>query len=143
MIFAGLTNGPKAAKTLYIFEILFPASNTAVKISTLFLYKRVFGKTHSRLFFASIYLLGALWTVLFVIGTCCTMFQCGIQFSLAWTSFHSRGCLNITKMIYALTVISVILNGFTLIVPIPFINNLKLSPRTKIGLVAIFTLGCG
>ena len=47
IIVAGITDGPRAAEALYVFEILFPASNTFSKLSTLLLYQRVFVNTHS------------------------------------------------------------------------------------------------
>ena len=143
VILAGFINGPKAAQALYVFEILFPASNTACKLSTLLLYQRIFGGLHNRIFRTSIYLLATLWTMLFIIGTCCTIFQCGTHFSLAWTTVHKQGCLDLTKMVFSLTVVATVLNFFTLVLPLPFIHSLQLSPRTKIGVLAIFMLGCG
>ena len=143
VIIAGLENAPKAAEALYVFEILFPASNTASKISTLLLYKRVFGGTCNRPFLRSIYLLSFLWTLLFIAGTCCTVFQCGVHFDLAWTTLHGQGCLDLSDMIFALTVVSVIFNVFTVAIPLPFISNLHLSPKAKLGVFLIFIIGCG
>ena len=143
VILAGYINGPKAARALYVFEILFPASNTAAKLSTLLLYKRIFGATRNRWFSVAVYMLCFLWTFLFVIGTCCTIFQCGAHFSYAWETDHTFGCLDLSKMVLALTLISVILNFFTLILPIPFVYRLQLQGRTKFGVLLVFILGGG
>ena len=143
VILAGYINGPKAAKSLFVFEILFPASNTACKVSTLLLYKRIFGATRNRLFAAAVYILIFLWTLLFVIGTCCTIFQCAGHLSYAWETDHLHGCLNLSEMIFALTTVSVVLNVFTLILPIPLIHRLQLPPKTKFGVLLVFILGSG
>ena len=143
VILAGYINGPKAARALYVFEILFPASNTAAKLSTLLLYKRIFGATRNRWFSVAVYMLCFLWSLLFVVGTCCTMFQCAEHFSYAWETDHKHGCLDLSKMVLALTTVSVILNFFTLILPIPFVYRLQLEGRTKFGVLLVFILGGG
>ena len=143
IIVAGYINGPKAAQGLYVFEILFPASNTAAKLSTLLLYKRIFGATRNRYFYVSVYVLCTLWSLLFVVGTCCTIFQCGAHFSYAWETDHTHGCIDLSEMVFALTVISVILNFFTLILPIPFVYRLQLEGKTKFGVLFVFILGGG
>ena len=140
---AGYINGPKAAQGLYIFEILFPTSNTAAKLSTLLLYKRIFGATRNRYFYMAVYVLCTLWTLLTIVGTCCTIFQCGAHFSYAWETDHSEGCIDLSKMVFALTVVSVILNFFTLILPIPFVYRLQLEGKTKFGVLFVFILGGG
>ncbi len=143
VILAGYINGPKAARALYVVEILFPASNTAVKLSTLLLYKRIFGATRNRFFSAAVYILCVFWTVLFIVGSCCTIFQCGTHLDWAWDTDHKFGCIDLSKMVLALTLVSVVLNFFTLILPIPFVIRLQLEPRTKFGVLLVFILGCG
>ena len=143
VILAGYINGPKAAQALYVFEILFPASNTAAKLSTLLLYRRIFGATQNRFFSTAVYILCFLWTLLFVVGTCCTIFQCAGHFSYAWDTDHLHGCLDLSRMVLGLTTVSVILNVFTLILPIPFVYQLQLEGKTKFGVLLVFILGGG
>ncbi len=140
VITVGLVNGEKVAQSFYITEVLFPVTNSAVKISILLLYNAIFSGVRNSSFTIALRTIGALWLLLAVMGTVCMVFQCW-PIPLAWTSDHTMQCLDLEKMIYSLTIFSVFLNAATLILPLPLVWKLHLPHKRKLGVILLFILG--
>ena len=144
-----ISDALEASKWFYASEALFPLTTIATKLSILCLYKRIFA-TCNMMFACALYIVGALqigWTVSSFLTT---VFQCW-PINTLWAleaapfseSSKSAGhCIDLVVFITGLSVSNTVLNTALLVLPMPMVWNLHMSPKQKIALTFIFALGC-
>ena len=132
----------RVAKMIYIFEVFFPACCLLSKLAILLLYNTLFGTKQNRKFVNALRVLAGAWISLSVVALFCIALQCW-PVHLAWDSDHTQNCLDLSKMIFTLTLLTSICNIATLVLPLPLVWKLKLSVRKKIGVAMLFILGGG
>ena len=139
IVIVGTKKGMETAKMLYVAEVLFPAANSTARISALLLYHAIFGSNCARWFRIGLRVLGTLFVLLATTGTFCLILQC-VPIHYSWETNHKVQCLDLTKFMFAMTLISVVLNIATLALPMPLIWNLRMTIRRKLAIGALFTL---
>ena len=136
----GLEHVILAGRALYVLEAIFPACTALTKASILLLYRRIFTMLDP-VFRWSLYIIFVLLFAWANAGFFTTVFQCWPVY-VAWTR-RGGHCIALQPSLIGLATINTILNLSVLILPVPMIWNLQISLRRKIGLCAIFILGCG
>ncbi|KAF2437235.1 hypothetical protein P171DRAFT_373923 [Karstenula rhodostoma CBS 690.94] len=121
--------------------LMLPATG-CVKLSTLYLYRRIFPVDTMPTFDVVsklLVVLCALWTVAFFFSN---VFGCGIHFQCAWASFAevSTCCTNKFLNRDVLLISDLITDVMVWSLPIPVVCGLNISIRRKLGAVAIFML---
>ncbi|KAL1611926.1 hypothetical protein SLS60_000149 [Paraconiothyrium brasiliense] len=108
-----------------------------IRMSLLALYRRIFSTPGYRLIALLIMVISTMWIVGAMIGN----FVICIPFDSFWDRLKPGKCLNFN--IYALSVgiVEVILDAFTLALPIRVVLSLHVPTHKKIGLMGIFLLG--
>lgn len=80
--------------------------------------------------------------VMFGIGvTFATIFACGTHFSYWWSSAGAElkeHCVNTQLLAYAQCVSDFIIDAIIILIPIPLVWRLQLSPKRKLGVIAVF-----
>ena len=136
----GVQDAILANRSLYVLEAIFPACTATTKVSILLLYRRIF-TMHTPWFRYSYYSIFVLLLGWAIAGFFTTVFQCWPIHS-AWTHMGGR-CIDLKPALTGLATINTILNTAILILPISMIWSLQISLRKKVGVCAIFALGCG
>lgn len=136
----GLEKALLAGRALYVLEAIFPACTAITKLSILLLYRRIF-TMHTRWFRYSFYSILVLLMGWAIAGFFTTTFQCS-PVRTAWTHVDGH-CIDLKASLTGLAAINTILNSTILILPIPMVWNLQISIHKKVGICAIFALGCG
>ncbi|KAJ8128843.1 hypothetical protein O1611_g4794 [Lasiodiplodia mahajangana] len=130
-----------AQKYKYAFQTTEKIVFGLIKISILFLWKRIFGASNRFTILCwSMIGLTALWALAFFFTT---VFQCGDRWSLNWSPIG----IFLTECIESLNVLTVfaatdILSDLIIIaMPVPLIWRLQLPTRKKIALNSVFLIG--
>lgn len=136
--FSDITTIFKAWYTLFVIYITF---RDFVRLSILLFYQRIFGHVPlaRRLIQFSFVL----------IITCCISFDCAILFGCTpieyyWTAWEGRGggsCISTHDIFWAGAFVTIAIDIWVMLVPIPFILRLNLSLRKKILSAIMFTFG--
>ncbi|CAG8961554.1 hypothetical protein HYFRA_00006088 [Hymenoscyphus fraxineus] len=125
-------------KSAFISAILYFVVTTAIKISILLMYRRVFSvgsfRTHSLI-------VGALSVAWWLAGTIATIVSC-IPIHRLWIGPSAGGyCFNFNIYWMAMGSVELLIDMAILILPIRMVLTLRLDRQHKILLVAIFLLG--
>lgn len=112
-----------------------------IKLSILFLWKRMFGRV--RTFVVLCWVMIAIvtaWSISFFFAT---LFQCSTHWSWNWapiTLFLTQ-CTNTLNMLTVFTATDVFTDFIILFMPVPIIWKLHMQRRKKIGVTSIFMVG--
>ena len=128
---------PKLKQTYYVSEQFYGVAITAIKVSILFFYKRVFSTSPFR---RQIYAVGFLVLGWFVTNNTIFAFQCR-PIRKAWDFELSGHCLNPLRVITIVQVFNVVLDGILLALPISAVLRLQMSTTRKLSVLAFFLLG--
>ncbi|KAL8895375.1 MAG: hypothetical protein Q9192_003675 [Flavoplaca navasiana] len=132
---------PAFLKLSYAFQLLYGSAITAIKLSILLFYARLFPKeSTSRSWRLCLYSLGIICIAFLVAGAPVTIFQC-IPVSYMWTRQGSARCINEQAFLYFAQAYMVATDVAILSLPIPVIWHLRVRRSKKIGVLAIFLLG--
>lgn len=110
------------------------------KLSVLFFYIRVFTE---KSFLWKTYVLLGLTTAFFIGCFLSAIFQCSpVDFAWHyWDKLHVGHCINLHDLLWANSLINIILDGLIILLPIPTLWSLTLPTLRKIGLLLMFSLG--
>ncbi|KAJ5109757.1 hypothetical protein N7532_002402 [Penicillium argentinense] len=118
---------------LYFIQITYVPAPTAVKLSLLFLYRRIF--IHTRFVYLVYTMIGVI-LIWGMINTFLVIFFC-TPISAMWTG--KGNCLNVDPYIYA--VVNVVTTVIVWAMPIPRVWSLQLPRGQRVGISFIFALG--
>lgn len=114
----------------------------AVKLSLLYVYRRLFGNFASfKRFNNGLIWLVSLWTVSFFLAD---LLLCGKHPDLQWAldqSLARVGCGDKGALLIAFAVTSVITDGLVLVLPLLYLQRLRLRRSETIAVSVIFLLG--
>ena len=117
--------------------MLYAISIPAIKISILFLYRRIFpSKTFKQL----LILTGAFLVAYSITLTLGIIFQC-VPLKSIWIIEMQGTCIQIGTFSVTMSVINVITDVILLILPMPMLWNLKISTTRRWQLMLTFALG--
>jgi hypothetical protein len=125
--------------TMIVIEKL---SFGAVKLSLLFFYRRLFGdsKRFRRINNALIWLV-SLWTLTFFLAD---LLLCGIHPELQWAldqTLAKKGCGDKGALLLAFAATSVLTDGAVLLLPLVYVQRLRLRRTEMLAVSCIFLLG--
>lgn len=130
-----------AEKYKYAFHITEKVAFGLIKLSILFLWKRMFGRVRSFAILCWIMIgIIASWSIAFFFAT---VFRCGTYWALNWapsTSFPTQ-CTDTLAIITVFSATDVITDLIILFMPVPIIWRLHMGLRKKIGVTSIFMVG--
>ncbi|KAI1348230.1 hypothetical protein F5Y01DRAFT_317958 [Xylaria sp. FL0043] len=126
------------AKLLYIAIFFFDSSISLPKLSALLFYARIF-HTSNRRFTINLWIVGALVSGWVVSALISTTFQC-TPIEKAWNPMLNGTCINTFAWYLATASISVVVDFYILLLPVPEIWALKISVRRRIYLLGAFFL---
>lgn len=109
-----------------------------VKLSLLILYYRVFGV--NQCFRWALYVVISIWTLYSWADTLVVIFQC-IPVHKTWSPTEPGHCLDLIKLGVASGYINILTDLMIIILPIPVVMSLQLSPKTQLAVIAIFATG--
>ena len=121
--------------------ILLIAGLGSVKLSVVFLYRRVFKVVHAfHLYSIGLIVVLTAWTVGFLVAN---ILQCGTKISALWTSAEDtiRYCKAAAPASYGFVVSDIITDVFVLVSPIPVVWHMHITTARKIGILGLFALG--
>ncbi|KAI0165181.1 hypothetical protein GGR52DRAFT_585169 [Hypoxylon sp. FL1284] len=130
-----------AQKFKYPFQVVEKLVFGLIKLSLLFLWKRLFGS--SKRFRIACWVLIAFtiaWTVGFLLTT---IFQCGSRWNLNWApiaTFLSQ-CIESLDVLTVFSATDIVTDLVIMGMPVPIIWSLQLQTRKKFGLTAVFLVG--
>lgn len=128
-------------KYKYGFQTVEKITLGLIKLSILFLWKRMFG--HVKLFRIICWSMIAItiaWSLAFFFAT---LFQCGLEWTWNWapiTLFLTQ-CTNTLDMLTVFTATDVLTDFIIMFMPVPIIWKLNMPMRRKIGVISIFMVG--
>lgn len=136
-----VSNTDAVSQNIYITEIVFGTTITAVKISILCFYRSIFATPSFR---RKTLILGIICVLWFIITLFIIIFQCS-PISGAWDSVfqikNKTKCIPIPGFIFGYELSNVLLDICILCLPIYMIRRLQLPTRRKISVGSIFLLG--
>ncbi|KAI8945137.1 hypothetical protein F4801DRAFT_569430 [Xylaria longipes] len=128
-------------KLLYSYTFIYAGSVSFTKLSILLFYRRLFERGskwfHIRLGFAAFFTTGYLLSIWSVAAALCQPVE------FFWTKFLGANgkCLDINASFLSLTVLNLVADLLVLVVPIPEILALQMSPKKKLGVCGVMLLG--
>ncbi|KAI0860534.1 hypothetical protein F4860DRAFT_197455 [Xylaria cubensis] len=138
------TNSPLihlAQRYRYAFQITEKPVLGFIKLSLLFLWKRVFSRSRKAVIFIWLFIgfIGA-WSIAFFF---ITVFQCGLRWDLNWApvGVQLTECVSLIGLLTAYSTLDLVTDFVILCIPIPVIWNLSMPVRKKIGVTAVFGVG--
>ncbi|KAF4957001.1 hypothetical protein FGADI_3413 [Fusarium gaditjirri] len=136
-----LTDLQQIYKILFGYTFLYAASCSAIKISILLFYGRIF-PTADLLFGLSMKF-GYFLSISYPIVIWVTMGNACRPFEHFWTQFAGTNgtCIDINTFFLALGIVNMINDFYILLIPIPHIFRLQMSLRKRIGVTGILMLG--
>jgi hypothetical protein len=123
------------SELLYFFQIFYVLGPPTVKLSLLFLYRRIF--EHTR-FLRMVYGMMALMIVWAIIMTFLAIFNCK-PISAFWTMEGT--CLDFKQFAIGYAIVNIITDFTIWLMPIPSVWKIQLPKPQKIALCLIFVLG--
>ncbi|RMJ21184.1 integral membrane protein [Aspergillus sp. HF37] len=123
------------SELLYFFQIFYVLAPPTVKLSLLFLYRRIF--EHSR-FLRLVYAMIALVSVWAIIMVFLAIFNCR-PISAFWT--HKGSCFDFKQFAIGYAVVNIVTDFAIWLMPIPDVWKIQLPTPQKIALSLIFALG--
>ncbi|KAI2464935.1 hypothetical protein F4781DRAFT_50480 [Annulohypoxylon bovei var. microspora] len=128
----------QGAKYLYIAIFFFDCSISFPKLSAIFFYARVF-RSNNRNFGINLWVAGSLVVCWLTSALISTIFQCS-PIEKAWDSTLPGTCINTFAWYLSTATLSVSIDLYILLLPVPMIWALKLSLKRRIYLLAAFFL---
>ena len=129
---------PLLIKYNYIHEIFYPLGITMPKYSALLFYVRVFGiKSTSGLFRKNVLVALGLVTLYLLTALPFQAMQC-IPVRKIWTPLIPGHCVNIFHSGVSFTIVSVIIDFYIMILPIPILWSLHSGRKRKVFLTGFF-----
>ncbi|KAH9897463.1 hypothetical protein F4778DRAFT_743663 [Xylariomycetidae sp. FL2044] len=128
----------QGAKQLYVAIFFFDGSISFPKLSAIFFYARVF-RSNNRAFRMHLWIVGSIvvgWIVSAIIST---IFQC-TPIEKAWNSTLPGQCINSFAWYLATATISVLVDFYILLLPLPMIWALNVSVKRRVYLLVTFFL---
>lgn len=131
----------QAEKYKYGFQTTEKIAFGLIKLSILFLWRRIFG--HVQTFnIISWVMIGVTiaWSTAFFFAT---VFQCGLDWSLNWApiGIFLTQCSNTLNMLTVFTATDIITDILIIAMPMPMIWSLQMSVRRKLAISAMFLVG--
>ncbi|OOF93174.1 hypothetical protein ASPCADRAFT_398789 [Aspergillus carbonarius ITEM 5010] len=130
----------KIAELLYVFQIFYTLGLASVKLSLLFLYRRVFKRSN---FLRLVYAMMGLIVVFGIVMTFMAIFNC-TPVNAFWT--RQGRCFNFASFALGYAVVNIVTDLAIWLMPIPIIWKIQMPLQQKIALSLIFALGlfdCG
>ncbi|KAF2278032.1 uncharacterized protein EI97DRAFT_432117 [Westerdykella ornata] len=135
-----------ARKLEYSFLVIFATTNGLIKMSVLFLYRRLFvvdkqNWTNGRnVFFITMITLMGLWATSY---TFAFMFMCKGNFEILFTDLLAvmEQCVNTFMVGYSCSISDFISDALIVLIPIPFVWQLHLPLGKKLAVLGVFLLG--
>lgn len=123
----------------YVFNIMSPLALGSIKLSILFLYRRIFrGRVFDVLNWILIALV-VLWILSFFLVQ---VFDCRTRFYMNWGPFSElQICLSVFHQLLAFCISDVIIDIFILVLPVPLIWMFHMSFDRKLAITSILLLG--
>ncbi|KAL9638588.1 MAG: hypothetical protein Q9164_001454 [Protoblastenia rupestris] len=119
-------------------EVLIGPCITAVKLSILFLYRRIFATRQFRIVSLAVIILTVAWFIAHIFAH---FFQC-TPFGYFWDRTIPGGkCVNHTKLINGLGGANIIGDIIILLLPIPYLWKLQMRAERKVAISFVFLLG--
>ncbi|KAI1439037.1 hypothetical protein GGR50DRAFT_219995 [Xylaria sp. CBS 124048] len=128
----------KGAKFLYIAIFFFDSSISLPKLSALFFYARVFRSNNKR-FTMNLWIVGFIVSGWLVAAIISTIFQC-TPIAKAWNPFLPGTCIDTSSWYLATAALSVVVDFYILLLPVPEIWALKIKVSRRIWLLSAFFL---
>ncbi|KAI1089062.1 hypothetical protein F5B19DRAFT_495804 [Rostrohypoxylon terebratum] len=128
----------QGARYLYIAIFFFDSSISFPKLSAICFYARVF-RSNNRNFRIHLWIVGSLVVGWLVASLISTVFQCS-PIEKAWNSLLPGHCINTFAWYLSTSALSVSIDLYILLLPVPMIWALKLSLKRRIYLLAAFFL---
>ena len=120
--------------------ILMIPANGLIKLSAVFLYRRIFvvntGSTFGILTLAVAVLCG-LWTVAFEFAT---IFGCGLNVDYAWSTLGDIASCNTNMRLDALMISDLLTDIIVWLLPIPMVWSLNMKASRKLSITVVFML---
>ncbi|KAI1801822.1 hypothetical protein F4811DRAFT_573640 [Daldinia bambusicola] len=130
-----------AQKYKYAFQTTEKLTFGLIKLSILFLWKRIFGPTRYFVVFCWI-MIGIIsaWSLSFFFAT---VFQCGTQWTWNWApiGIFLTQCTNTLNMLTVFTATDLLTDFIIMLMPAPIIWKLHMPTKKKIGVTSIFMVG--
>jgi hypothetical protein len=120
--------------------ILMIPANGLIKLSAVFLYRRIFMVSNGSVFgmvSLATAVICALWTVAFEFAT---IFGCGLNVDYAWQPLIYIASCNTNMRLDALMISDLITDLLVWMLPIPMVWSLKMKTSRKMSISAIFLL---
>jgi hypothetical protein len=125
-------------KVSFITAILYFSVVTAVKISILLMYRRIFSVDYFRL---ESLLVGIIVVVWWIVGTIATIISC-LPIDRLWMGPSAGGyCFDFNIFWMAMGAVELVVDIFILLLPVNVILGLRMSKQQRVLLVGIFLLG--
>lgn len=125
-------------KTSFIAATLYFSVVTSIKISILYMYRRIFPIDE---FFLQSQIVGALVIVWWLVGTVLTIVSC-LPFRRFWTGPIAGGyCFDFNIYWMSMGAVELVIDSLLLVLPVRMVLGLQLSRQQKILVVGIFTIG--
>ncbi|KAI0107963.1 hypothetical protein F4776DRAFT_416780 [Hypoxylon sp. NC0597] len=121
-------------------EVIYSVVIVTIKWSILAFYRRIFPQKwfHWTLLGVAVFMGAWMFTTVFAI-----IFQC-IPIEFNWdTSIPGGHCINIGQMALATSILNVLTDVAILLLPLPLVWKLNVSPKRRSGLILLFGLGGG
>ncbi|KAI1382424.1 hypothetical protein F4677DRAFT_452129 [Hypoxylon crocopeplum] len=130
-----------AQKYKYAFQTTEKITFGLIKLSILFLWKRIFGPARPFVLLCWI-MIGVItaWCISFFFAT---VFQCGIQWTWNWApiGIFLTQCTNTLNMLTVFTATDLFTDFIIMFMPVPLIWKLQMPTRKKVGITSIFMVG--
>ncbi|KAI1124348.1 hypothetical protein F5Y10DRAFT_249614 [Nemania abortiva] len=130
-----------AQKYKYAFQTTEKVAFGLIKLSLLFLWKRIFiqAKRFVLLCWIMIGIITA-WSLAFFFAT---VFQCGTRWRMNWApiAIFLTQCVNTLDLLTVFTATDIVTDFIIILMPVPMIWKLHMPTKRKIGITSIFMVG--
>ena len=123
---------------IWIGEIIYTTGLSFVKLSVVLFYFRVFGKI--RFYRYILWVVAMLPIVWGIIINCMTVFVC-VPVQSYWEGTPGRHCLNNATGFLMAAITNILIDIIILLLPLPVLWRLQLSPTRKLAVVGLFVCG--
>jgi hypothetical protein len=124
-------------QALYATVVAYITTQFLVKFSILFQYRRIFRTPVARKIIIGLIVWLSLYG-LFCEGS--SIFTCW-PVAKYWDDTIPGGCINRSNLHYAIAGFNIVNDFILLIIPIPFLKNLQVTPRARFILIGVFACG--
>ncbi|PWY66360.1 hypothetical protein BO94DRAFT_579703 [Aspergillus sclerotioniger CBS 115572] len=124
----------------WITWVLMTPANGLIKLSSLFLYRRIFAVGHERVFgMVSWALIGlcALWTLAFFFAT---IFGCGRHLAYPWGPLGEIGSCNTNARLEAMMITDLITDVLVWVLPVPMVWRTQMKFERKVAATSVLLL---